>query len=195
MRYQLDHKENTHKQIVSAAGQLFRKEGVVGTGVARLMKEVGLTQGGFYSHFESKEALIRESLVAAMRETVDRHAKALPPDASPADRLRALFDNYLSPRHLQHPERGCAFATIGSELVREPEATREAMSAVIETFVDLIERHLPTGLEDARGLARSVFALLSGTLQLARIATTPREAETVLADGRKAARKLCDIPG
>ncbi len=195
MRYEPDHKEKTRKQIVATAAQLFRKDGVVATGVVGLMKGAGLTQGGFYAHFESKEALIRESLVSAMVETATGLARLVPPDAPPGEQLKALFDAYLSPRHMHHPERGCAIAAAVTELVREPDATRDAVTAATDQLVDLVARLLPPGHDDPKALARTVFALLSGTMQFARMRTNEAEAEAILDNGKKAALTLCGVAG
>ena len=191
MRYQADHKEKTRKQIVAAAGELFRRDGVVATGVVGLMKGAGLTQGGFYAHFESKEALVREAMVAALLETGQGIARIVPPDASPREALTVIFDAYLSLRHLRHPERGCAFAAAGGELARESPATRDALMAATRPFAELIERYLPPGRPDPQGLARTIFGLLLGTVQLARLTTDPAEAAAILDNGKAAALQLC----
>ena len=193
MRYRPDHKERTHKQIVATAAGLFRKDGVVATGVISLMKSAGLTQGGFYAHFDSKEALIREAATAAMQETCSGLEKVARDAGDGPGGLRALIDAYLSVRHLDSAERGCAIAAVGAELAREPAETRQAVSAATGQLLALIARQLPPSVTEPQGVARAVFGLLSGTLQLARLAADPAEAQTILEDGRRAAMRLCDL--
>ncbi len=194
MRYQPDHKERTRKQIIATAANLFRRDGVVATGVVTLMKGVGLTQGGFYAHFASKEALIREAATAAVLETSTALEKIVTDAGKSTSGLKVLINAYLSETHLKHVERGCAIAAVGAELAREPTETREAVMLAADRIVSLIANHLPEDTLDPRGVAQSVFGLLSGTLQLARLTANPARASEILASGRYSALVLCGVP-
>ncbi len=193
MRYQPDHKERTHRQIVETAARMFRKNGVVATGVVPLMKEAGLTQGGFYAHFPSKEALVREAATAAIDQTADGLRKVAEGAGDGVTALRALIEAYLSEGHLERTETGCAVAAVGAELAREPQETRGAVMTATRKILSLIEELLPEGAAEPRSVAGSVFALMSGTLQLARLAADPAEAQQLLRSGRKSALRLAGV--
>ena len=104
-RYGKEHKEETHRKVVEAASRRFRKDGIEATGVVDLMADVGLTHGGFYAHFESRDELIREAAARAFDAAEGRTAAALE-DAE--DPLAAFADFYLSAEHRDGPANGCA---------------------------------------------------------------------------------------
>jgi TetR/AcrR family transcriptional repressor of nem operon len=193
VRYTTDHKEHTRQKIVATASGLFRKDGVVATGVVGLMKHAGLTQGGFYAHFESKEALVREAAAAAVLETAAGLRQVADRAGSGPEALRAVIEAYLSERHVDGAERGCCIAAIGGELAREPEATRKALFEASRQTIALISNNLPPGRAQRHGLATAVFGLLSGTLQLARLCVDAKERDAILMEGRQAAFRLCEI--
>jgi TetR/AcrR family transcriptional repressor of nem operon len=114
------------EQIIAAAARRFRERGFDGVSVADIMKEVGLTHGGFYGHFSSKDELVALASLRAMTETVARWQKLV--DEAPGDRLEALVDSYLSLRHHDRPETGCLLATLGTEISRQPPAVKEAVT-------------------------------------------------------------------
>lgn len=193
MRYQPDHKERTRKQILDTAARLFRRNGVVATGVVPLMKDVGLTQGGFYAHFASKEELVREASVAAVQQTL-QGLQAAGERAGGGDAgLKAVVGAYLSDAHLERVDSGCAIASVGSELAREPDATREAAMVGTRQLIALIESYLPEDASDRWSVAAGVFGLLSGALQLARLTVDIEEAKRILQSGRASALKLAGI--
>ncbi|WP_022722315.1 TetR/AcrR family transcriptional regulator, partial [Rhodopseudomonas sp. B29] len=112
MRYSKEHKQETHDRIVRKASIRLREKGAHGIGVADLMKEAGLTHGGFYAHFASREALVIEAFAYAMdRSTAYWHklAAELPPE----QRLAKLVDDYLGKSHRDDPGRGCAITALG----------------------------------------------------------------------------------
>lgn len=188
MRYAAEHKEATRARIVATAARVLRRDGIAASGVATLMAEAGLTNGAFYAHFESKEALVAEAVVAALTETTARMAGRIA-EAAPGRALDAVIGHYLDPRHVDYPEKGCAVAALGMELVRRPDATREAVDAAIDRLVATIASALPDGHADRTATARTVFASLIGTIQLAR-ASRPALTASILADGAVAARRL-----
>jgi TetR/AcrR family transcriptional regulator, transcriptional repressor for nem operon len=191
MRYGTGHKETTRQRILDAASRRFRAEGIAAVGVAGLMADAGLTHGGFYAHFPSKEDLVREAVADALDQTLARMtAKA--EDGG----LAALIAAYLSPEHRDRPETGCAIACLGPELTRHPPETRDRFAAKTEAFIELIARHLPADDQGTghRARATALLGLLSGTLQLARAATDAEQSEHILAAGRQAALAIAVPP-
>src|SRR5262245_6763895 len=117
MSWPREHKARTRQKIVEAAAAEFRAGGVAGVRLEDVMARAGLTHGGFYAHFSSKEDLLREALEHASRQTVETLSRPLAALRA-EDRLPAVIDTYLSPGHVAHPERGCPLAALGSELAR-----------------------------------------------------------------------------
>src|ERR1700684_206354 len=128
MRYSREHKLETHARIVKKASVRLREKGAHGIGVADLMKEAGLTHGGFYAHFDSREALVIEAFAHAMERSTDRWRK-LAEQPAPDQRLAAIVDSYLTPVHRDDPGHGCAIATLSAEIARESPRTRKPFSA------------------------------------------------------------------
>src|SRR5262249_21835181 len=122
-----DHKIRTREKIVQAAADAFRAGGVANVRLEDVMARAGLTHGGFYAHFSSKEQLLREAGKRAGDQTLEMLSQRL--SATPDDgRLQAVIDAYLSPAHIAHPERGCPLATLGPELARTPGATQGVLA-------------------------------------------------------------------
>jgi TetR/AcrR family transcriptional regulator, transcriptional repressor for nem operon len=192
MRYDAEQKHTTREKMVTTAARVLRRDGIAAAGVASLMAEAGLTNGAFYAHFESKEALVAAAVVAALDES--RAAMALKIQAAaPGHALDAVIDHYLDPRHVTHPEKGCAVAALGAELARRPEASREAIAAAIDELVATIATALPKGHRNRMDVARTVFASMVGTIQLARTCR-PALVATVLKAGAGAARQIGQPP-
>jgi TetR/AcrR family transcriptional regulator, transcriptional repressor for nem operon len=161
-------KEATHDRIVEAAARAIRRSGYNGTGVADIMKDVGLTHGGFYAHFPSREAMLAEAADRAGGESVammQQVAASLPPEQV----LPAMIEAYLSDEHLASIETGCATAALGSEMPRQAPAVRRAATHRIKEMIDLVARQLPDwGQPGAHERALFTVAALVGTLVLAR---------------------------
>ncbi len=138
MRYGKDHKENTHRHVVQVAAERFRKDGLDGVGVATLMGDAGLTHGGFYSHFASKEALIEEVIECGMDDSFSRII-----EASKGGGVEAFVRHYLRPAHRAHPEKGCLAAALGPEIGRRSKETREAFTRKLRQMVSHLESLLP----------------------------------------------------
>src|SRR5256714_14977429 len=135
-------KEVTHERIVAAAARATRRTGYDGTGVAEIMKEVGLTHGGFYAHFASREAMLAEAADRAGAEsvaTLTRVAAAAPPQEA----LRSLMRAYLSKEHVEDAESGCPVAALGSETPRQASRVRRAATARLKDMIDCVARHSP----------------------------------------------------
>jgi TetR/AcrR family transcriptional repressor of nem operon len=167
-------KEATHDRIVDAAARAIRRSGYNGTGVADIMKEAGLTHGGFYAHFPSREAMLAEAADRAGGESVammQRIAASLPPTQA----LEAMLRAYLSDEHVAAIETGCATAALGSEMPRQAPEVRRAATRRIKEMIDLVARQSPDwGQPSAHEQALVTVATLVGTLVLARAVDDPR---------------------
>jgi AcrR family transcriptional regulator len=167
-------KEATHDRIVEAAARAIRRSGYSGTGVADVMKDAGLTHGGFYAHFASREAMLAEAADHAGAERVsalERIAAAAPPQQG----LRALLRAYLSSAHVKHVETGCAVAACGSELPRQTPEVRRAATRRIKEMIDLVARHSPDwGQPRAHRRALVTVSTMVGALVLARAVDDPK---------------------
>ena len=158
MRYSREHKLETHARIVKRASVRLREKGAHGIGVADLMKDAGLTHGGFYAHFDSREALVIEAFAYAMDRSTERWRK-LGEQTPPDKRLAAIVDSYLTTMHRDDPGHGCAVPTLGAEIARESPKTRKAFAAKLEQMVDMIAEQIPalprkTARKQADGDAR-----------------------------------------
>jgi len=178
-------KEATHDRIVDAAARAIRRSGYNGTGVADIMKDAGLTHGGFYAHFPSREAMLAEAADRAGSESVammERIAASSPPQQA----LPAMMRAYLSQEHLEGIESGCATAALGSEMPRQAPEVRRAATRRIKEMIDLVARQSPDwGQPGAHERALFTVATMVGALVLARAVDEPK-----LADGlREAALK------
>jgi TetR/AcrR family transcriptional repressor of nem operon len=181
-------KQETHDKIVRTAAAALRRNGYDGVGVADVMDEAGLTHGGFYAHFENREALLLEALDAAAGETIDRLGK-VPDGALPGKKLQAIVDHYLSDRHVANVERGCTLAALGGETVRQSPEIRHVMTRRVKELADLVARQLPTwGDAEAHDDALAVMSTLLGALLIARAVDEPALAKSV----RDSAREMID---
>ncbi|MBN9080816.1 MAG: hypothetical protein BGP04_21315 [Rhizobiales bacterium 62-17] len=191
MRYGKGHKDETRKRILDVAAKRFRKDGVDAVGVAGLMADAGLTHGGFYSHFPSKEHLVREVLDTVL-ET--RHA-SLERSAASGKGIEPVIERYLSVRHRDEPENGCPFACFAVEIARHEPETREMFTAKFNRHVELIAAHLPEGSEEQRRQrATALLGLMSGMLQLARATPSPETSDDILASARQHALAMAVAP-
>lgn len=180
MRYAQGHNEETRERILATASRLFRAHGIAAVGLAKIMAKADLTVGTFYTHFKSKEALVRDALVPAFRL---RHADL--DEALRTGGLEEAVRVYLSPGHRDLADEGCAAASLASELARHPRATRQAFVAnmvpTLERFAELLaaRRRSPVSMAEATAF----FALLLGTLQLARATPDGAASDAILAAG------------
>ena len=186
MRYSKEHKQETHARIVKKASVRLREKGAHGIGVADLMKEAGLTHGGFYAHFDSREALVIEAFAYAMDRSTERWRKIA--EETPADkRLATIVENYLTPVHRDDPGHGCAVPTLGAEIARESLKTRKAFAAKLEAMIDMMaDQILDVPRKSARKQAVAALATMFGTLVLSRIAGNGEFSDEILAAGREA---------
>jgi TetR/AcrR family transcriptional regulator, transcriptional repressor for nem operon len=160
-------KTKTHKRIISIASKRFREKGLARVGIAELMKEAGLTVGGFYKHFDSRDDLVAEAVSSAFggwKCRVDA-AKAGGPSVS----LAKLIDDYLDEAHRDNPGTGCAFSALAPEIARSDKQTRALTSEQVRNDIQLIAGLLP-GKDKSRARSRAIltFSALVGAMSLAR---------------------------
>jgi TetR/AcrR family transcriptional repressor of nem operon len=186
MRYSKEHKQETHARIVKKASVQLREKGAHGIGVADLMKDAGLTHGGFYAHFDSREALVIEAFAYAMDRSTDRWRK-LAEQTPPEKRLATIVDSYLTPVHRDDPGHGCAIPALSAEIARESPKTRKAFAAKLEQMIEMIAAQIPdVPRKAARKQAMASLATMMGTLVLARVAGSTEFSDDILGAGREA---------
>jgi TetR/AcrR family transcriptional regulator, transcriptional repressor for nem operon len=167
MGYSKAQKEKTHKRIVTIASKRFREKGLAGFGIAELMKEAGLTVGGFYKHFDSRDELVAEALSDAFG-TWQRQKQAAESSVQPLS-FAKLVDDYLSDTHRRNPGSGCAFSTLAPEIARSDKRTRALTSDQVSKDIELIVGLLPgKDKRAARSRAILTFSALVGAMSLAR---------------------------
>lgn len=167
MTAKLSRREITHDRIVETAARAIRRAGYQGVGVADIMKEAGLTHGGFYAHFASRDALLVEAIdragqdgaAAIGQRMAERQAKG-------ASGFRALVDSYLSDAHLANTELGCPVAALCSEMPRQAPEVREASAVRVQGLVKLVKKVLPASTSADAALV--IASTMVGALQLAR---------------------------
>ncbi|HLZ78438.1 MAG TPA: TetR/AcrR family transcriptional regulator [Sphingomonas sp.] len=195
MRYDRDHKAQTHARIVEAAAAGIRAQGVEAIRVGDVMARAGLTHGGFYAHFPSKQALVAEAIAQAFEDRYAGFLKHLD-DPDPAAALISLIDSYLSNAHVRAPESGCPMPPLAGEVARMPEVARNPMEAGLARLVAGIEDLLSRlGLADAPLLAASVMNELVGALTLARLVADEPVRQRILASSRDALRQRLGLVG
>ena len=174
MRYSRRHKEETHNRLLKKAAEEFRRNGVQGTGIAPLMGRLGLTHGGFYAHFDSKNELIAEATGPMFEDALSRRMLAAAEAAPKGKAVRAIVTHYLSPEHRDSRE-GCALAGLAGEMARQPEPVRNAYMSALNHRLKRIAALLPGDDEKARfDRARLLMAGMAGTVMIAK-AMTDRE--------------------
>jgi TetR/AcrR family transcriptional repressor of nem operon len=194
MRYSREHKIETHARIVKKASVRLREKGAHGIGVADLMKDAGLTHGGFYAHFASREALVIEAFAYAMDRSTERWRK-LAEQTPPDQRLATIVASYLTPVHRDDPGQGCAVPTLGADIARESPKTRKAFAAKLEQMIDMLAAQIPEQPpEAARKQAMAAIATMMGTLVLARIAGQGEFSDEILTAGRDAVLDRATAP-
>lgn len=178
MRYPEDQKEKTHQRIIEEAARRFRQDGVDATGLQPLMKALGLTHGGFYAHFKSKDALVEAALKKASEEANANASQAFSNDKS----LKAFISGYLSSIHREKPETGCPLPTIAAELGQKgkPSATTDTL---VESRLQEIAKALPD--DDAEDQAVLLFSALVGALTLSRSVADPVLSDRLLKTTRR----------
>jgi TetR/AcrR family transcriptional repressor of nem operon len=178
-------KEVTHERIVETAARAIRRSGYDGASVADIMQEAGLTHGGFYAHFPSRQAMLAEAADRAGAEAVAASARIVAA-APPAEALRSLLCSYLSKAHVDNADTGCPVAALGSEMPRQAPEVRRAATRRIKEMIDLVARQSPEwGQPGAHERALAVVATMVGSLMLARAVDDPKLSDALLDAARK----------
>jgi TetR/AcrR family transcriptional regulator, transcriptional repressor for nem operon len=185
MRYAAGHKQRTRAKIVRAAGRVFRREGYHAAGVDKVMEEAGLTAGGFYAHFVSKEALLAATLEPTAAEVGGRRDKELESLAGRAW-VEAFIERYLAPRHMRNTEGGCPLPALASEVARAGSPVKASFESVVRGFATRLVDCAGGELTEERALA--IVALCVGGLGIARSVNNDALGERILASCRELAK-------
>ena len=184
VRYSTEHKAQSHENILSVAARSFREHGGDNSGIGTLMKKVGLTKGGFYRHFQSKDDLFVQAVARAFDEMgkgMLEVAKAAPEGHA----LRAIIEHYLSPRHANSPGMGCVLAALGPELARKPLSVRKRIEASQEAYRERLLPFVPGQTrEEKLAKLRLLLPSMAGVLTTARLSSALERREQMLKEAR-----------
>ena len=176
-------KAETHERIIERASRAFREHGS-GVGIGEVMKELGLTHGGFYRHFESKDELLVEAIARSLDEVAERFDR-IAQTAAPGKELQAIITAYLSAEHLRHPETWCALATLAPDIGRQPAAVRKQIDGTLQRYMGRMAKYMPGESEEER---RANFVILfsgmSGAMAMTRACGDKDMRERVLGTTR-----------
>lgn len=190
MRYSTEHKQETRDRVLKEAAREIRAKGPGGVAVAGIMARAGLTHGGFYAHFDSREALVAaavETMFADTRKRFERVQADAAPDASPQERLSRYLDFYLSRGHRDDRERGCPLPTLSADLARLDPPSRERFGQGVQNLTDRLAGLLaPMGVTDPQGQASALLSEMVGAVALSRSVADPAQADAILAHARGA---------
>ena len=184
MRRSREEAAATRQRIVDTASHEFRENGIAGTGLSELMGAAGLTQGGFYKHFESKDQLVAEAIERSFDQVTGDFWAASIKGKSPDAAFRAIVDGYLSAKHRDHSAEGCPLSALGTELRRSGEQIAEVATEGMKQMIELIAEQLEAGVspEQAKKRATAVLSAMVGGMVLARLANNVRLSGTILRD-------------
>lgn len=184
MRYSLEHKTQNHENILSVAARSFREHGGDSSGIGTVMKKVGLTKGGFYRHFKSKDDLFVEAVARALEETGNGMVQVA--NAAPEGQaLRAIIERYLSVGHANSPGAGCVRAALGPEIARKPLAVRRRIEVLLEAYRERLMPYFPGRTREERlAKVRLLFASMAGVMMMVRVTPDPQKREQRLMEAR-----------
>lgn len=195
VRYSREHKEETRRRIVAAAARAYREEGVSGVGIGELMQGIGLTHGGFYAHFDSKDALVAEAC-DSMRSPLAERYFAWAEEAGGAEGLRRMIRGYVSRQHRDDPGLGCLMPALAADVSRSAPEVRASFTRSLRRLLDGVARLLPGGrpasaapevkADDA--VPDEALVLVSGmvgAVLLARAADDPELSDRILLAARR----------
>jgi TetR/AcrR family transcriptional repressor of nem operon len=188
VRYTPQHKSNTKRRILTTASELFRSQGIGKVGVTDLMQRVGLTRGGFYAHFSSKEALAAEACRAAFEESGQR-LKQLLEEGEPGRRFATAVERYLTLAHRDNSDKGCMAAALASEVAHHPGPLRDAMTAGIRRWVESVQQMI-----EQDGLANDAHAAVAtmlGAIVLARATADAKLSDQIISHARESLLSTC----
>lgn len=180
MRYDAEHRQQTRDKVVHKAAEAIREHGPDKISVAELMAKVGLTHGGFYAHFKSKDDLVNEAISYIFNERYEALKKILEKNG-PAEGLSGYIDMYLSTLHRNHRDKGCPLAALTGDLARMPAAARKRFDADLQGQTDLIAAALKAMKQpQPDSLAASVLSELVGAVAIARTVSNEEASERIL---------------
>jgi TetR/AcrR family transcriptional repressor of nem operon len=181
MRYGSEHKAETRARVLKEAAAAIRRDGVDRIGVAQIMGAAGLTHGGFYAHFESKDDLVAQAVGYMFEDRYAMFFERLDGD-EPRVALARFVDRYVSMRHRDAPEAGCPIPVLAGQVPHLPEPARARFAAAVERLTCAVASLLGRmGREDAETVADAVIAEMVGAVALARVQTDDARAEAMLA--------------
>ena len=184
MRYRPEHKVETHQKIVKDASRRIRAEGITGTAVSAEMRDAGLTHGGFYKHFGSKDELFMESLSEAFQEIADRLAHT-GEQSQPETAWKAIVKTYLSLEYCDHVEYGCPLTALAPELARADKAMKPRIFEELKKYRSRMLPFMPgRRTADKERAFFSMFSTMVGAVEIARMLPEPMMREKVLASAR-----------
>ena len=182
MRYSSDHKAETRERVLKEAAKEIRAKGPDNVAVAGIMARAGLTHGGFYAHFASKDVLVKEA-IGTMFADARKRTERIDANGDPRAVLRAYVDFYLSPAHRDSRDRGCPLPTLSGDFARSQPATRARFGAGVEGIASRLAVPLATlGYGDAEAESHALLAQLVGGVALARAVGDPVLSDAMLAD-------------
>ncbi|MHA6528782.1 TetR/AcrR family transcriptional regulator [Paenibacillus sp. BAC0078] len=188
MPYPVGHKAKVRARILDSAAQAFRKNGIRETSVPFIMKGAGLTHGGFYSHFASKEQLIAETCSSIVNDTMDT-LRTVALEENDNSKFDAVINQYLSAAHRDNIEGGCIIPTLSGEIAQSSEEIREVFSQELERFIDFISEI--AGCDKSSG--GEVLSIMIGSLILARGIKDPVVSDSILESGKKQAKSVLGL--
>jgi len=183
MRYSPEHKAQNHENILSVAARSFRELGG-DSGIGTVMKKVGLTKGGFYRHFESKDDLFVEAVARAFEEMGNAMVEAAR-SAPEGQGLRAMIERYLSTRHATSPGMGCVVSALGPEFSRKPMSVRRRIEASLDAYRERLLPFVPGHTREEKvEKCRLLYSSMAGVMMMARLASTPQKRDQMLMQAR-----------
>jgi TetR/AcrR family transcriptional regulator, transcriptional repressor for nem operon len=185
MRYSLEHKAGNREKILAMAARSFREHGGDISGIGTVMKKVGLTKGGFYRHFESKDDLLVQAVAAAFDE-MGSNMVEVAKSAPQGQALRAIIECYLSAQHADSPGTGCVISALGPELARKPLPVRKRIDASLEAYRERLLPFVPGHTrEEKLAKFQVLFPSMAGVLSTVRLIPSRQRREQMLAEARK----------
>ena len=184
MRYSAEHKAQNHENILGVAARSFREHGGDSSGIGTVMKKVGLTKGGFYRHFKSKDDLFVEAVSRAFEE-MGNGMLEVAKSAPEGQALRAIIEHYLSLRHANSPGMGCVVSALGPELARKPMPVRRRIEVSREAYRERVLPFVPGQTREEKvAKFQLLFPSMAGVLTAARMTLSPEKRDQMLTEAR-----------
>jgi AcrR family transcriptional regulator len=192
-RYKPEHKERTRRKVVESALDHFRSSGIDSTSIDTVMKDLGLTVGGFYRHFESKSDLLVEAVSKGVEQSI-AFIRSVPVPEDGRAWFEAVAARYLSSPHRDNITRGCALAALGPEIARGDEKVRAACEAGLRRLREVTREHLGPAADGEADNYWALIALCMGGLILSRMVADPTTADEILGSCRRGVRAIGESP-